>query len=138
MPFILRIRDIDYYPEEEWDLRSVLAKRRTLMCTEPIISSKITRLDLWLSEQPGLTLEEIGQIWMRMLIVSSIEYGLERDPEQKHSLLLIMREHFDAFRKLPEKWQEPIRPAWLPWFDVLDREEREWDELAREECRGTA
>jgi len=85
--YIFRLRDIDWYPQSEWDLRSVLAKRRALLCEEPIISSKITRLDLWLSEQRELTLEEIGQIWMRMLIVSSIEYGLERDPEQKHSAM---------------------------------------------------
>jgi hypothetical protein len=136
MVYIFRIRDIDYYPEEEWDLRSVLAKRRILMCDEPIISAKITRIDLWLSEQPDLTVEEIGQIWMRMLLVSSLQYELERDPEQRASILLAVREHFDEFRKLPEKWQQHMRPAWLPWFEALNREEREWEELG--ECHGTA
>src|SRR5262249_60489901 len=104
-----RIRDIDYYPQSEWDLGSVLAKRRALMCNEPIISSAITRLDLWLCDQPELTLQEIEDIWTRMMIVSSLMYELEKDSEQRHTILVAVREHFDEFKKLPEKWQERVR-----------------------------
>jgi hypothetical protein len=120
---ILRCRDIDYYPQEEWDLGEVLAKRRALMCEEPIISSNITRLDVWLLNHPGLTLEELGQIWVRAMLASSILYQLEKDPDQKHSMLLSLKEDFDEFRKLPEKWQENMRPYWLPWLNVLNVEE---------------
>jgi hypothetical protein len=136
--FILRLKDIDYYPETEWTIGDVMAKRRVLMCEEPIISRKITRLDLWLSDRPEVTLEEIDQIWIRMLLVSSIQYELEQDPEQRGTILLAVREHFEEFRRLPEKWQARMRPGWLPWFEVLNREEREWEELAMEECSGRA
>ena len=129
--FILRLKDIDYYPETEWTIGDVMAKRRVLLCDEPITSDKITRLDLWLARQPKLPLEVVGQVWSRMMLVSSMLYEMEKDPEQKHSLLLALREHFDEFKELPEKWQENMRPSWLGWLDTLRREELE-------ACRGTA
>ena len=131
MVHILRLRDPDQWPVEKWDIASVYAKRRALMVEDPIHSSKITRLDLWLLDQPDLPVDVAGQIWVRMMLASSIIYEIEQDPEYKHQMLLVLREHFDEFRKLPEKWQERMRPYWLPWLDVLNREERE-------ECCGTA
>jgi hypothetical protein len=49
---VIRLRDIDYYPQEEWDIASVLAKRRWLIKTLPIQSPEITKIDDWLLKQP--------------------------------------------------------------------------------------
>lgn len=132
MVHILRLRDTDYYPEEEWDLGSVLAKRRALMCDIPIISTDITELDVWLLRQPNLPLEVLGQIWVRTMVCLPIMYTQENDPETRRAMLLSLREHFEEFKLLPENWQEQMRPCWLPWFDVLKREER------LGECNGSA
>jgi hypothetical protein len=131
MAMIFRLRDVDHYPQEEWDIGSVLAKRRALMIEEPIISSKITRLDLWLLDQPDLTLQEAGEIWTRTMIVSLMLYQLEKDRGQRRSILLSLREHFEEFKNLPEKWQENMRLFWLPWLNVLNGEESEWEEARR-------
>jgi hypothetical protein len=131
MPYILRLRNTDYYPQEEWDLGSVLAKRRALLCDIPIISSDITELDLWLLRQPDLPLEILGQIWVLTMVCLPIMYKQENDPEVRRSMLLSLREGFEEFKLLPENWQEHMRPCWLPWLDVLNSEEME-------ECRGSA
>jgi hypothetical protein len=132
MVHILRLRDTDYYPEEEWDLGSVLAKRRALLCDTPIISTDITELDLWLLRQPNLPIEILGMIWVRTMVCMPILYTQETDPEVRRATLLSLRDHFEQFKLWPEKWQEQLRPCWLPWFDVLKREER------LEGCNGSA
>jgi hypothetical protein len=132
MVHILRLRDTDYYPQEEWDIGSVLAKRRALMCDIPIISTDITELDVWLLRQPDLPLEILGQIWMRTMLCLPIMYKQENDPEVRRSMLLSLRDSFEEFKLLPENWQEQMRPCWLPWLDVLRREER------LEGCNGSA
>jgi hypothetical protein len=132
MVYIIRLRDTDYYPEEQWDIGSVLAKRRALLCDIPIISSDITELDLWLLRQPNLPLEILVQIWMRTMLCLPIMYKQETDPERRRSMLLSLRQSFEEFNLLPENWQEQMRPCWLPWLDVLNSEER------REGCNGSA
>jgi hypothetical protein len=56
---VIRLRDIDHYPQEQWDIGSVLAKRRWLIKSQPINSPEITKIDDWLMKQPDLYPEDM-------------------------------------------------------------------------------
>jgi hypothetical protein len=101
--------------------------RQKLMRTTPIVNKEISRLDRWLLERPKLPLAVSYQIWTRLMLVSSIEYEREENPVKKHMTLLELRDHYDWFRELPEKWQEALRPHWLEWLDVLQTENEKHD-----------
>jgi hypothetical protein len=104
---IFRLRYIDYYPQEEWDIGSVLAKHRWLIKTLPIQSPEITKIDDWLMNQPDLYPDDIIDIWSRNLYCYWLAY---RDPEvgqqTKHFMLLALKEEFEDFCRLSEFDQE--------------------------------
>jgi len=119
-----RLRDIDYYPQEEWDIGSVLAKRRWLIKTLPINSSEITKLDEWLVKQPDLHPDDMLDIWSRTLYCFWLAY---RDPEidklTKHLILLAFKEEFEEFCCLSEFDQERLWPNWSIWRATFLTEE---------------
>jgi len=133
MPFILSCKDIDYYPQEEWDLGSVLAKRRALLYTEPL-SSKVMRCNKWLCERTDeLTFSELIDIWSHsMWCVYCCYQDPECDRELQHEILLNLRKHFHEYLKLPERYQEKFWPMWSFWYG------RFLAELAEEEECGHA
>ena len=120
----IRIRDIDRYPQEEWDIGSVLAKRRWLIKTLPINSPEITKLDVWLLKQPDLYPEDVLDIWSRTLYCFWLAY---RDPDidnlTKHFILLALKEEFEEFCCLSEFDQERLWPNWSRWRATFPFEE---------------
>ena len=123
---IFRLRDPDYYPQDEWDIGSVLAKRRWLIKTLPIQSPEITKLDDWLMKQPDLYPEDVIDIWSRTMYCFWLAY---RDPEvdrqTKHFMLLMLKEQFEEFCQLSEFDQERLWPNWARWRATFLTEEME-------------
>jgi len=121
---VIRIRDIDYYPQEEWDYGSVLAKRRWYIKTLPINSPEITKLDVWLLNQPDLHPDDMIDIWSRTMYCFWLAY---RDPEvdklTKHFMLLALKEEFEEYCRLSEFDQERLWPNWAKWKATFVTEE---------------
>jgi hypothetical protein len=121
---IFRLRDIDQYPQEKWDIGSVLAKRRWLIKTQPINSPEITKIDVWLLKQPDLYPDDIIDIWSRTMYCFFLAY---RDPEidqlTKHFILLALKEEFEEFCRLSEFDQERLWPNWAKWRATFKVEE---------------
>lgn len=113
---IIRLRDTDYWPQEEWDIGSVLGKRRWLIKTLPIQSPEITKLDDWLMKRPDLHPDDLIDIWSRTMYCYWLAY---RDPEvdqqTKHFILLALKEQFEEFCCLSEFDQERLWPNWAKW-----------------------
>ena len=116
--------------EESWvgslgELNLVLSHRKELMYKLPIMSEEITRLDLWLLEQPKLPLRVAIEIWSRCVFCEWVFYG-DASPELKHLILLRLRECYREFQKLPQHWQEQLSPKWDRWAaEFLDEEMEE-------------
>jgi hypothetical protein len=140
---VIRLRDIDHYPQEEWDIGSVLAKRRWLIKTLPINSPEITKLDVWLLKQPDLYPEDVLDIWSRTLYCFWLAY---RDPDidnlTKHFILLALKEEFEDFCRLSEFDQERLWPNFSRWRATFKVEEMiasgQMQFLSKGGCDGTA
>jgi hypothetical protein len=117
------------FGRDEGGVQIVWKMRQKLMRTTPIVNKEITRLDRWLIKQPKLPFAVTYQIWTRMMWVSAIEYEREENPVKKHLTLLSLRDHFEDFCELPDRVQEPLRPLWLEWLDVLQCEEDKLKEV---------
>jgi hypothetical protein len=102
----------------------VLALRKDLIRTKPIMDAQITRLDNLLLSLPNLPITVVVQIYTRALWVTACDYEQEKNPRIKHISLLCLRDHFEEFRQAPEAVQEALRPHWLEWLDVLRTEEQ--------------
>ena len=106
------------------ELKLVLAHRKSLMWTKPIMSEEITRLDKWLVHQPKLPLKDMIEIWSRAMYCDWVFYG-DADRELKHLMLLRLREHYREFKTLPQRWQEALSPMWEWWAAEFFDEEME-------------
>ena len=109
-------------------VKYALEYRKELLRTKPIMSEHITRLDNWLIKEPSLPLAAVCQIWTRIMWASACDYEQEQDPLIKHFTLLEIREHFQDFCQLSERWQEALGPPWMTWLDVLNSEEEKWEQ----------
>jgi len=131
MPHILRIKDPQWYPPQCWDTLGVLSQRRDLIETEPLASEKITELDLFLVKQPDTPMSALVQIWARaMHIFLDIYLDPDADDEVKHYVLLMLKEHYEEYKRMPQRAQDCLAPVWGSWHAALLVE---W-----EECSGTA
>jgi len=110
--------------------------RKELIWSVPITDQRITKLDIQLIEHPLTDLSLLFEIYSRIMYVSAATYAVEATPPEKGWMLLRLRDHYREFCRLPERWQEVLRPLWLEWADVLNEEERELK--LREECYGSA
>ena len=117
--------------KEDEEIHRVFLKRQDLMWTKPIMSEEITRLDMWLVQQPKLPLDCVVAIWSRAMFCDWVFYG-DANPEQKHRMHLSLRDCFREFQKLPERWQEAL------WSIGYGRWYAEFLDQEMEECSGTA
>jgi hypothetical protein len=107
------------------ELKLVLAHRRSLMWTKPIMNEEITRLDKWLVRQPKLELKDVIEIWSRAMYCDWVFYG-DAHPELKHLMLLRLRDHYREIQTLPQRWQEALSPMWEWWaLEFLEEEKEE-------------
>jgi hypothetical protein len=113
--------------KEDWseEIHRVFLKRQDLMWTKPIMSEEITRLDMWLVQQPKLPLDCVVAIWSRAMFCEWVFYG-DATAELKHLILLRLREHYREFQKLPQRWHDVLWPMWERWrAEFLDEEMEE-------------
>lgn len=111
--------------ELEETIHAAFLKRQDLMRKLPIMDARITRIDTWLLQQK-LPLDILIAIWSRASYCEWVFYG-DANPEQKHRMLLSLRESYRAFQKLPERWREALWSiGWGRWYaEFLDQEEEE-------------
>ncbi len=109
--------------ELEEIITSEFLKRQDLMRKSPIMDERITRIDAWLLQQ-NPPLDVLIAIWSRANYVEGVLYG-DASAEQKHLTLLNLRECYQAFQKLPQRWQEALWPiAFGKWHaEFIDEEE---------------
>jgi hypothetical protein len=108
MAEIVKLRKrIDMQGEElEEMIHEAFLKRQDLMWKRPIMDEEITMIDMWLLQQK-LPFDILIAIWSRASFCEWIAYG-DANPEQKHRMLLNLRECYREFQKLPERWQEAL------------------------------
>ena len=99
--------------------------RKELIWSVPITDRRISELDMRLIEHPLTDLSLHFEIYQRMMYVTAATYAVKATPQQKHWMLLALRDCYREFRQMPERVQELLRPLWLEWVDVLNEEERE-------------
>ena len=111
--------------ELEEMIHTAFLKRQDLMRKVPIMDERITRIDTWLLQQKP-PLDILITIWARASYCEWIFYG-DANPEQKHRMLLSLRECYRGFQKLPERWQEALWSiGYGRWYaEFLDQEEAE-------------
>jgi hypothetical protein len=98
---ILRLRDPEQWPEEKWDIGSVIAKRRALFYTETVWSPEIWKYNKWLLTQreEKLTIDELIEIWSHAIFCVYLTYAdPDCDPELRHRMLLNLKEDFNKAR----------------------------------------
>ena len=111
--------------------KSLLIWRNDLMHTVPITSPEITDVEQRLLNHPCTDNNVRFNILARCIWVTALLYDHENaDPLLKDRMLLSIREHFRAYQKLPEPWQDALAPMWGEWLDVLKDEENRWREAA--------
>lgn len=120
---------IKILPKASWvgtpgEVKCVIAHREELMHKLPIMSDEITRLDIWLLEQPKIPIKTSIEIWSRFMYCNWLFYG-DAHPELKHLMLLRLRDHFQEFQKLPPRAQEVLWPMWEMWRLQLIEENEE-------------
>ncbi len=122
----LRKRAKDMQADElEETIHAAFLKRQDLMWKRPIMDEEITMIDLWLLQQK-LPLDILIPIWSRASFCEWVMYG-DANPEQKHRMLLSLRECFRAFQKLPPRWREALWSiGYGRWYaEFLEQEEEE-------------
>jgi hypothetical protein len=112
---------------EDWELEGAIheqfLKRQDLMHKASIMDERITRIDAWLL-QYKLPMEMLIAIWSRATYVEWFSYNYhELSPEQKHLMLLNLRECFKEFEKLPQRWQEALWSGYSRWHSTFLFEE---------------
>ena len=109
---------------DSWELNLIIDRRQELMWKLPIMSDEITRLDIWLIQQPNLPLRVAADIWCRCMYC---EWGYYMDVDQqlKHQMLLNLRRHYQEFQKLPKRTQDRLSPMWDRWMMHFVDEEME-------------
>jgi hypothetical protein len=95
------------------------------MWKRPIMDEEITKIDMWLLQQ-NPPLDILIPIWSRASFCEWVFYG-DANPEQKHRMLLSLRECYREFQKIPERWQEALWSiGYSRWHaEFLDEEEEE-------------
>jgi hypothetical protein len=110
---------------------SLLICRKALLHTVPITHPDITDVEQRLLDHPCTDMQMRFNILARCIWVSALLYDHEyAGPLLKDQMLLAIREHFHAYQKLPERWQDALAPMWANWLDVLNDEESRWKEAA--------
>jgi hypothetical protein len=106
-------------------IHEAFLKRQDLMWKRPIMDEEITRIDLWLLQHKP-PLDILVAIWSRLSFCEWIAYG-DANPEQKHRMLLNLRECYREFQKLPERWQEALWSiGYGRWHaELMEQEEEE-------------
>jgi hypothetical protein len=61
-------------------------------------------------------------IFARVAWAEAVLYDLA-DLEQKHRMLLSLRDSYRQIKRLPEVWQEAFAPVLAHWLEVLNEEE---------------
>ena len=118
-------------PPDEWDMQGVLTVRRDLCQTEPYTSEKITECDVWLAKRPDTPIRELIRILARaMHIFLDIYLDPDTNDEVKHYTLLMLKAHYEEYRRMPQRVQDCLAPLWGSWHAALLVE---W-----EGCNGTA
>jgi hypothetical protein len=112
--------------ELEEMIHEAFLKRQDLMWKRPIMDEEITMIDLWLL-QHNPPLDILIPIWSRVSFCEWIFYG-DANPEQKHRMLLSLRECYREFQKLPPRWQEAL------WSIGYGRWHAEFSEQEMEEA----
>jgi hypothetical protein len=105
-------------------------RRRELMWTVPITDRRISELDIQLIEHPLTDWRLKFLIYCRIMYVGPVVYDNSASADEKHQMLLELREHYREFCQAPERVQELLRPTWLEWLDTLNIEEQEERERA--------
>src|SRR6516225_54480 len=107
------------------DFNNMRQMRKELIWSVPITDQRITKLDMRLIEHPLTDLSLHFEIYQRMMYVTAATYAVKATPQQKHWMLLALRDCYRELCQMPERVQELLRPLWLEWVDVLNEEERE-------------
>jgi len=113
---------------EDDEVAHVIKLRVELMRTVPITDHRITQLDCWLLVNTRLPTQLLVSIYSRVLWVSAVEYEIEKDREAKHFRLQALKRWHEEYRAAPEIIKELLAPFWLTWADVLNTEEKKYEE----------
>jgi hypothetical protein len=122
MVHILRLIDPAEWPEEKWDVGSVVLKRRALFYTETVFSPEIWKYNKWLltQQEEKVPIDVLIEIWAHSMFCYWVTYNdKECDPERRHQMILNLKEYL----KLPERVQEMLWPMWSFWHGTFVGEE---------------
>ena len=92
--------------ELEEKIHKAFMKRQGLMWKRPVMDEEISKIDTWLL-QHKLPMDILISIWSRATFCEWLAYG-DATAEQKHLMLLNLRECYREFQKLPQRVQEAL------------------------------
>jgi hypothetical protein len=110
------------------DFDKLRQERNELILRGPITNPRIMHLDAQLIQHPLTDFPLMFVIYYRVMMVGALIYELEANPEEKHKMLVSLREHHREFCNAPERIQELLRPLWMKWVDTLNNEERKLEQ----------
>ncbi len=122
-----RAKDMQAVCEDELEevIHAAFLKRQDLIRRVPIMDERITQIDMSLVQQK-LPLDILIAIWSRSSFCEWVFYG-DATVEQKHRMLLSLRECYREFQKLPERYREALWSiGYGRWHaEFLDEEDEE-------------
>jgi hypothetical protein len=129
-PKLRKLKDATW--GERYQLNLAIDRRNELMWKVPIISERITRIDMWLLLQQPLRvpIKTVLDIHWRACYCAALFYEDTKHPAVRHRMLVALRKHYAEWMQLPEKWRERTGDPFAVWRDVLEEEENEFRECA--------
>jgi hypothetical protein len=98
-------------------------------CIESASSPEFINIVRTLINHPLTNIHMQYAIFCRVAWAEAVLYGLA-DLDQKHKMLLSLRDSYRQIQRLPEAWQEAFAPVLLHWWEVLTEEEERCNDTA--------
>jgi hypothetical protein len=112
--------------QDRRDFDAILKLRHKLLWEVPITSAQITMCDVYLASHPRTDIRLLIDIVYRNLFVQAIMFGYIKDePVSRVKMLCLVHRQLEDWMALPERYRECLGNPFLPWQELLAREEEE-------------
>jgi hypothetical protein len=117
--------------QDRRDFDAILSLRRELLWEVPITSAQITLCDYYLAKHPRTDIRDLIDIVYRNMFVQSIMFDYIKDePVARVGMLCAVHRQLEEWMALPERIRKCLGNPFLPWEELLAKEEEEEKERA--------
>jgi hypothetical protein len=112
--------------QDRRDFDAILKLRHKLLWEVPITSAQITMCDYYLVSHPRTDIRLLIDIFLRNQFVQYLMFDhIKEEPVSRVMMLFSVKDALEEFMALPERVRECLGNPFLPWQELLVREEEE-------------